>query len=482
MSFSIQNYAPQNPRRTTTPAQRPVMRDLKIQPVGEKSMLDQPMTLLTADAKAPGGIDGQPGGRADRRSHGGQQHDHVPLQEQGRADAGRGRRLRVERPQVPRRRADRAECGSRELEPMLKDLGLSAWAVAAAPTVKTHDLDIPRIGYVHSWSRTQDEGWVRAALDTFAVPYTYFADQKLKEGNLRWKPHVIVFRMSAAPPQSQVNGTPVVGNAPLPYKKTADTPISATSIRATTPQRHGYAKACRARELRAGGRHARHRGLDGDDLPSTRSPTRSPSRSRAPACADRFCARASPTGEPGGLRFHRYRTPPALPIRRRAERLQRIGRPARRSWRRWTRRTRRTGLARTSRRRGAAAGSAASAATTLQPRALGTSAGRRSERVPPDGGEAARRSRARAASSCRFQRTQRGAAVGTLANGEASRTPAAPSTSRSAKATSSCPLRPFWRWQAQGRPTARLQHDHELERFSTPESSGRPARARRLKR
>jgi hypothetical protein len=72
------------------------------------------------------------------------------------------------RPQVPRRRrfiipnADRAR-SSRSL----KDLGLSAWAVAAR-RVKTHDLDVPRIGYVHSWTRTQDEGWVRAALDTTA--------------------------------------------------------------------------------------------------------------------------------------------------------------------------------------------------------------------------------------------------------------------------------------------------------------------------
>ena len=85
--------------------------------------------------------------------------------------------------------ADRAK-----LEPMLKDLGLSAWAVAAAPAVKTHDLDIPRIGYIHSWTRTQDEGWVRAALDTYGVPYTYFADQKLKdETNLRSKYDVIIF-------------------------------------------------------------------------------------------------------------------------------------------------------------------------------------------------------------------------------------------------------------------------------------------------
>ena len=61
--------------------------------------------------------------------------------------------------------ADRAA-----LEPTLKELGLTALAVAAAPAVKTHDLDVPRIGYVHSWQRTQDEGWVRAAFDHFGVP------------------------------------------------------------------------------------------------------------------------------------------------------------------------------------------------------------------------------------------------------------------------------------------------------------------------
>src|SRR5437868_9799731 len=106
-----------------------------------------------------------------------------------------------------------------KLEPMLKDLGLSAWAVASAPNVKTHDLDVPRIGYVHSWTRTQDEGWVRAALDTYGVPYTYFADQKLRnEPNLRAKYDVIVIPHIGGTPQSMVAGMPKTGTMPLPYK------------------------------------------------------------------------------------------------------------------------------------------------------------------------------------------------------------------------------------------------------------------------
>ena len=115
--------------------------------------------------------------------------------------------------------ADRAR-----IEPALKDLGLSGWGVAAAPSVKSHDLDVPRIGYIHSWSRTQDEGWVRAALDTYGIPYTYFADQKLREGNLRAKYDVIVFPHVGGNAQSQVNGIPKTGNTPLPYKKTDLTP------------------------------------------------------------------------------------------------------------------------------------------------------------------------------------------------------------------------------------------------------------------
>jgi hypothetical protein len=77
---------------------------------------------------------------------------------------------------------------------------------------------------VHSWSRTQDEGWVRAALDTYGVPYTYFGDVKLREGNLRQKYDVIIFPHVGGNAQSQVAGIPKTGNAPLPYKKTAEFP------------------------------------------------------------------------------------------------------------------------------------------------------------------------------------------------------------------------------------------------------------------
>jgi hypothetical protein len=181
------------------------------------------MTLLTADAKAPGGVEGNgPVLVVDHTADNAIvsfrfKHKDVKMEAAEDDFELAGHRFRAGAIVV--RNADRAV-----LEPTLKALGLSAWAVAAAPGVKTHDLDIPRIGYVHSWTRTQDEGWVRAALDTFGVPYTYFADQKLKDGNLRSKYDVIVFPHVGGTAQSQVNGMAMTGTSPLPYKKTPETP------------------------------------------------------------------------------------------------------------------------------------------------------------------------------------------------------------------------------------------------------------------
>ena len=93
---------------------------------------------------------------------------------------------------------------------------------------------MPRIGYVHAWSNTQNEGWVRAALDTYGMPYTYFGDIKLREGNLRQQYDVIIFPHVGGSAQAQVNGIPKTGSLPLPYKKTAETPNLGASIRPTT--------------------------------------------------------------------------------------------------------------------------------------------------------------------------------------------------------------------------------------------------------
>ena len=67
----------------------------------------------------------------------------------------------------------------------------SGYAMGAVPQVAAHDLDVPRIGYVHSWQRTQDEGWVRAALDTWM---TDTADRGAPVHRWKSRPCVTAYR------------------------------------------------------------------------------------------------------------------------------------------------------------------------------------------------------------------------------------------------------------------------------------------------
>ena len=223
MYFSIQNYPPQNPRPyDDTGWTFQYMRNIKLQTVSDKTIFDQKMTRVTGEVKAAGGIEGTGSTLVVEATSDNnlvtfrfKNADVKMAAAEDDFELG-GHKFRAGALVIAG--ADRAK-----LEPQLKDLGLSAWAVDAAPSVKTHDLDVPRIGYVHSWQRTQDEGWVRAAFDTYGVPYTYFSDQKLREGGLRAKYDVIVFPHIGGSATSQVNGLPKTGEA-IPYKKSDLTP------------------------------------------------------------------------------------------------------------------------------------------------------------------------------------------------------------------------------------------------------------------
>src|ERR1017187_9363435 len=224
MYFGVQNYPVANPRPyDDTGWTMQYMRNVKLHKIADKAILEQPMNLLTSDAKASGGVAGEGGTLVVEHTSDNNlmtfrfRNRDVQMKVAEEDFDLNGRMLRSGALIISN--ADRPK-----LEAQLKDLGLSAWAVAATPKVKTHAMTIPRIGYIHSWSRTQDEGWVRAALDYYGVPYTYFADQKLKEGNLRSKYDVIVFPHVGGTSASIINGIAMAGTAPIPYRKTEQTP------------------------------------------------------------------------------------------------------------------------------------------------------------------------------------------------------------------------------------------------------------------
>ena len=236
MYFSLQNFSPANPAPyDDTGWTFPLMRNLTFVEITDKGLLTAPMKAVTADVTAPGGITGSGSTVVVDNTTDNKlvtfrfRLANVKMQAAEDEFDADGHRFAAGAFIIP-------NANHAQLESVLKQLGLSGYAMASAPEVKSHDLDIPRIGYVHSWTRTQDEGWVRAALDYYGVPYTYFGEPKLKDGNLRAKYDVIIYPHGATPLGGPPNGFAGFGagrgaaadsgrpapNGPIPYKRTAE--------------------------------------------------------------------------------------------------------------------------------------------------------------------------------------------------------------------------------------------------------------------
>ncbi len=67
----------------------------------------------------------------------------------------------------------------------IEKLGLQAVALARAPDVPKHLLDLPRLAVYSTWGSTQDVGWVRYALDHFEVSYDLIYKDQVRKGRLR---------------------------------------------------------------------------------------------------------------------------------------------------------------------------------------------------------------------------------------------------------------------------------------------------------
>lgn len=112
--------------------------------------------------------------------------------------------------------------GQADLDKVTSDLGLKAYGLAAAPSVKTHPARAARVAILHQWSGTQTEGWWRQAFDIYGVPYDYIDPAAIrKTANLRDKYDVIVFGPGGG--QGAVEGTPLWKN-PIPWKQSPEMP------------------------------------------------------------------------------------------------------------------------------------------------------------------------------------------------------------------------------------------------------------------
>jgi hypothetical protein len=225
MYFSLQNYPATNPLPyDDTGWTMPLMRNVAVHPILDKSFLAAAMTPMTADVVLPGSIAGTGSTLVVDANTDNVlvsfrfANANIPMQAAEDNFTLDGHPLHAGAFIVP----DGAT--NPQIKASLEKLGLVGYATSGALSVKTHPLTVPRIGYVHSWQRTQDEGWVRMAFDHYGIPFTYFADQKLREGHLREKYDVIVFPSIGGTSVAQVNGIAMTGKDPIPYKKSELTP------------------------------------------------------------------------------------------------------------------------------------------------------------------------------------------------------------------------------------------------------------------
>ena len=110
------------------------------------------------------------------------------------------------------------------LDKTTKELGLKAYALTSAPSVKMHPLRAARVALVHNWSSTQTEGWWRLGFDMNKIPYSYISYQDLtKDNNINSKYDVLILTPGSGAPLSIIQGMPMWRNA-VPWKNSPETP------------------------------------------------------------------------------------------------------------------------------------------------------------------------------------------------------------------------------------------------------------------
>ena len=125
----------------------------------------------------------------------------------------------------------------KRIEREAEALGLIVHSLDEMPDVATHSVEVPRIGLIHTWVSTpQDGGWWRLAFDRIGIPYTYLGEQDLATEDLSLF-DVLILPRNGASSQQLVAGNSRVG-PPIPWMPSSDYP-SIGHIDQTTDTRTG---------------------------------------------------------------------------------------------------------------------------------------------------------------------------------------------------------------------------------------------------
>ncbi|CAN5612520.1 M14 family metallopeptidase [soil metagenome] len=100
--------------------------------------------------------------------------------------------------------------------------------VTAAPSVARHAVDLPRVAVYHTWTNTQDEGWVRFTFDQARIPYTSIHKDDLRRGNLRSRFDVILVPNTGGAGVETLIHEQNTKFGPMPYTRTSEFPSHGT--------------------------------------------------------------------------------------------------------------------------------------------------------------------------------------------------------------------------------------------------------------
>ena len=192
--------------------------NVDVKEIADKAILDAPTTLVkTGDRER----------HRRRQRHGGprrralrlEQHDRLPLQVAERADEDRREVVHGGRRDVPGRLVHRHRLGDRHAggargRRVARPHG---GALSSAPTVATHDADVPRVAIYSQWSGTQELGWYRHAFDQFGIPFDLIFKERVAKGNLKADYDVILM---AAQNVNKASVMAAPAAKPQPYQKT----------------------------------------------------------------------------------------------------------------------------------------------------------------------------------------------------------------------------------------------------------------------
>src|SRR5690349_17619842 len=196
------------------------LRHVTVYTIADSSVLTKPMQLLKEDARVPGSVAGN-GGTLLVAHSGDWRSAVLPWKVGGGKVSVADTAFTANGSSYP------AGTFITDNTPAIREavtqLGLKATTSGTVPSVRAHTVQLPRIAFIHTWIETQNEGWVRHALEEMGVPFTYMSTQRLKEPGLLDRFDVVLFPHVSGPTTSMVNGKPMIGPA-VPWKSTALTP------------------------------------------------------------------------------------------------------------------------------------------------------------------------------------------------------------------------------------------------------------------